>query len=146
MQENVSHSIAEKEYFSASLNAVVLGLTYRVEMLYVPKNMKLLAVPLFELYDNTNRYGPQLSVRTPCGPLHVQRMSTLTWDVLSRQFPIFFHAIISSSLTKTIISSVGPLQKISRHHIQFLRMQRLQTTPASRAHEDNSHIRGKRRD
>jgi cleavage and polyadenylation specificity factor subunit 5 len=27
----------------------------------VPKNMKLLAVPLFELYDNTPRYGPQLS-------------------------------------------------------------------------------------
>ena len=30
-------------------------------MLSVPKNMKLLAVPLFELYDNTQRYGPQLS-------------------------------------------------------------------------------------
>ncbi|KAK4232109.1 nucleotide hydrolase-domain-containing protein [Podospora fimiseda] len=29
--------------------------------LSVPKNMKLLAVPLFELYDNTQRYGPQLS-------------------------------------------------------------------------------------
>jgi len=32
-----------------------------VEVLSVPKNMKLLAVPLFELYDNTQRYGPQLS-------------------------------------------------------------------------------------
>ena len=31
------------------------------EVLSVPKNMKLLAVPLFELYDNTGRYGPQLS-------------------------------------------------------------------------------------
>jgi cleavage and polyadenylation specificity factor subunit 5 len=31
------------------------------EILSVPKNMKLLAVPLFELYDNTGRYGPQLS-------------------------------------------------------------------------------------
>jgi cleavage and polyadenylation specificity factor subunit 5 len=31
------------------------------EILSVPKNMKLLAVPLFELYDNTARYGPQLS-------------------------------------------------------------------------------------
>lgn len=30
-------------------------------VLSVPKNMKLLAVPLFELYDNTARYGPQLS-------------------------------------------------------------------------------------
>lgn len=27
----------------------------------VPKNMKLLAVPLFELYENNQRYGPQLS-------------------------------------------------------------------------------------
>ena len=31
------------------------------KVLSVPKNMKLLAVPLFELYDNTQRYGPQLS-------------------------------------------------------------------------------------
>jgi cleavage and polyadenylation specificity factor subunit 5 len=31
------------------------------KLLSVPKNMKLLAVPLFELYDNTARYGPQLS-------------------------------------------------------------------------------------
>jgi cleavage and polyadenylation specificity factor subunit 5 len=27
----------------------------------VPKNMKLLAVPLFELYDNKERYGPIIS-------------------------------------------------------------------------------------
>ncbi len=32
-----------------------------IEVLSVPKNMKLLAVPLFELYENTARYGPQLS-------------------------------------------------------------------------------------
>ncbi|KAI9033256.1 cleavage and polyadenylation specific factor 5 [Hyaloraphidium curvatum] len=31
------------------------------KLLSVPKNMKLLAVPLFELYDNSARYGPQLS-------------------------------------------------------------------------------------
>lgn len=31
------------------------------KLLSVPKNMKLLAVPLFELYDNSPRYGPQLS-------------------------------------------------------------------------------------
>lgn len=31
------------------------------KVLSVPKNMKLLAVPLFELYDNNARYGPQLS-------------------------------------------------------------------------------------
>ena len=33
----------------------------RAEVLAVPKNMKLLAIPLFELYDNAARYGPQLS-------------------------------------------------------------------------------------
>ncbi|KAF2673642.1 cleavage and polyadenylation specificity factor, 25 kDa subunit [Microthyrium microscopicum] len=33
----------------------------RSKVLSVPKNMKLLAVPLFELYDNVQRYGPQLS-------------------------------------------------------------------------------------
>lgn len=32
-----------------------------LELLSVPKNMKLLAVPLFELYDNSARYGPQLT-------------------------------------------------------------------------------------
>ncbi|KAI8576892.1 hypothetical protein K450DRAFT_254792 [Umbelopsis ramanniana AG] len=31
------------------------------KVLTVPRNMKLLAVPLFELYDNAARYGPQLS-------------------------------------------------------------------------------------
>ncbi|TPX45363.1 hypothetical protein SeLEV6574_g03902 [Synchytrium endobioticum] len=31
------------------------------KLLSVPKNMKLLAVPLFELYDNSARYGPQLA-------------------------------------------------------------------------------------
>ena len=36
-------------------------MTCNAEVLSVPKNMKLLAVPLFELYDNTARYGPQLS-------------------------------------------------------------------------------------
>ena len=36
-------------------------MTHDIEVLSVPKNMKLLAVPLFELYDNTARYGPQLS-------------------------------------------------------------------------------------
>ena len=31
------------------------------EVLSVPKNMKLLSVPLFELYDNVGRYGSQLT-------------------------------------------------------------------------------------
>ncbi len=33
----------------------------KTKVLSVPKNMKLLAVPLFELYDNSARYGGQLS-------------------------------------------------------------------------------------
>lgn len=33
----------------------------KTKILSVPKNMKLLAVPLYELYDNVQRYGPQLS-------------------------------------------------------------------------------------
>ena len=40
---------------------LVLQTHLTAEVLSVPKNMKLLAVPLFELYDNTARYGPQLS-------------------------------------------------------------------------------------
>lgn len=48
---------------SMFVKAVIMGaeLTVLAEVLSVPKNMKLLAVPLFELYDNTARYGPQLS-------------------------------------------------------------------------------------
>lgn len=30
-------------------------------MFQVPKNLRLLAVPLFELYDNVQRYGPIIS-------------------------------------------------------------------------------------
>jgi cleavage and polyadenylation specificity factor subunit 5 len=33
----------------------------KTKPLSVPKNMKILAVPLFELYENSARYGPQLS-------------------------------------------------------------------------------------
>ena len=63
MQEAVFYSIAEAQYVSLvclkdNANA---NLTCNAEVLSVPKNMKLLAVPLFELYDNTARYGPQLS-------------------------------------------------------------------------------------
>lgn len=32
------------------------------KVMAIPKNMKLLAVPLFELYDNAQRYGPQLAI------------------------------------------------------------------------------------
>ena len=42
-------------------SSVATRLITTTEVLSVPKNMKLLAVPLFELYDNTARYGPQLS-------------------------------------------------------------------------------------
>lgn len=66
VQETVFHPITQEQY-AISLNHVShahqrKGLMLRLaEVLSVPKNMKLLAVPLFELYDNTARYGPQLS-------------------------------------------------------------------------------------
>lgn len=50
----------ERSTFPFSLNPT-LSLTKCTEVLAVPKNMKLLAIPLFELYDNAARYGPQLS-------------------------------------------------------------------------------------
>ena len=34
---------------------------FQTEVLCVPKNMKIIAVSLFELYDNSQRYGPQLA-------------------------------------------------------------------------------------
>jgi cleavage and polyadenylation specificity factor subunit 5 len=51
----------QSEYFLSIPTIVSAGLIIVTEVLSVPKNMKLLAVPLFELYDNTARYGPQLS-------------------------------------------------------------------------------------
>lgn len=42
-------------------NLLIPNFLFTTEVLSVPKNMKLLAVPLFELYDNSQRYGPQLS-------------------------------------------------------------------------------------
>lgn len=66
VQEIVFHSVTQEQYAPS----LVLSFhacrrprltLYLAEVLSVPKNMKLLAVPLFELYDNTARYGPQLS-------------------------------------------------------------------------------------
>lgn len=64
MQEAILHSAAQEQYVSIHFSGeemCALILTCSPEVLSVPKNMKLLAVPLFELYDNTARYGPQLS-------------------------------------------------------------------------------------
>jgi cleavage and polyadenylation specificity factor subunit 5 len=62
VQEAVFHPTAQQQYVLrlpslCLVNANLLP----AEVLSVPKNMKLLAVPLFELYDNAQRYGPQLS-------------------------------------------------------------------------------------
>src|SRR5438105_3397111 len=70
-----------------------------VEMLSVPKNMKLLAVPLFELYDNTARYGPQLSVNSP---------SPLNSEISLGQQMFKFIALISA------------LSEISRAHYCYI--------------------------
>lgn len=65
MQEVVFHSTPEEESVvprsSIRIRPLTIFLSKILEVLSVPKNMKLLAVPLFELYDNTARYGPQLS-------------------------------------------------------------------------------------
>ena len=65
MQEALFHTTTEKQYetltpYNPSKGQWHIADLYP-EVLSVPKNMKLLAVPLFELYDNTARYGPQLS-------------------------------------------------------------------------------------
>ncbi len=62
VQKTLRCSDARKKYVSSFppvINSKPLRLI--IEVLAVPKNMKLLAIPLFELYDNAARYGPQLS-------------------------------------------------------------------------------------
>ena len=61
VQEALFHTIAKKQCVQSSFDLCLASLIMITEVLSVPKNMKLLAVPLFELYDNTARYGPQLS-------------------------------------------------------------------------------------
>ncbi len=60
VQEAVLHSAPAKQCVLLLCLHVYVAKSV-AEVLSVPKNMKLLAVPLFELYDNTQRYGPQLS-------------------------------------------------------------------------------------
>ena len=45
--------------FCLSLNPTISF--HFLGVLSVPKNLKLLAVPLMELYDNAHRYGPVIS-------------------------------------------------------------------------------------
>lgn len=78
MQEALHDTITKDEYVAKPssfslvacawvLEAESLGgrqdrwLIRKTEVLSVPKNMKLLAVPMMELYDRIERYGPQLS-------------------------------------------------------------------------------------
>ncbi|XP_059066388.1 uncharacterized protein LOC131067833 [Cryptomeria japonica] len=46
------------------------------EYFAVPKNLKLLAVPLFELYDNVQRYGPVISTIP-------QQLSRFTFNMIN---------------------------------------------------------------
>jgi len=101
--------LPKKSMFFLLFEGQVLMLICVLEMLSVPKNMKLLAVPLFELYDNTARYGPQLSVCT-----HVKQMEYRTDHRLSL---ISFHDIISSFLMRKITSFVVLQQRISLHRM-----------------------------
>jgi len=60
VQEAISYAATKEQYVSSFILSC-RGADRGTEVLSVPKNMKLLAVPLFELYDNTARYGPQLA-------------------------------------------------------------------------------------
>ncbi|CAK5277977.1 unnamed protein product [Mycena citricolor] len=60
VQETLSGAHAREEWVPRKLLTRQLADAI-TEVLAVPKNMKLLAIPLFELYDNAARYGPQLS-------------------------------------------------------------------------------------
>jgi cleavage and polyadenylation specificity factor subunit 5 len=53
-------------------STLIIPLLLGAEVLAVPKNMKLMAIPLFELYDNTARYGPQLSSLVTCLSRYVE--------------------------------------------------------------------------
>ena len=62
VQEIVLDQATQQQYVIVPwMSALQSYIDLAIEVLSVPKNMKLLAVPLFELYDNTARYGPQLS-------------------------------------------------------------------------------------
>jgi hypothetical protein len=56
------------------------------EVLAVPKNMKLLAIPLFELYDNAARYGPQLSAIPHLLSRYVCSLRAISWATLTPEF------------------------------------------------------------
>ena len=77
-----------------------LTLLLAIEVLAVPKNMKLLAIPLFELYDNAARYGPQLSAI----PHLLSR-----WVNLGLTFCRLFVAISSLSFYRVAFSLIGLL-------------------------------------
>ncbi|KAJ3563631.1 hypothetical protein NP233_g8811 [Leucocoprinus birnbaumii] len=55
------------------------------EVLAVPKNMKLLAIPLFELYDNAARYDTTSSIN--------DRLFTLSSPGLALEFPHTYHLL-----------------------------------------------------
>ena len=56
-------------------------------MLAVPKNMKLLAIPLFELYDNAARYVPNI-----CAYTHIPAHADLVRpDVGVKGVKVVFH-------------------------------------------------------
>lgn len=45
----------------------------------VPKNFKLVAAPLFELYDNNNAYGPLIASLPTALSRFVQSFSYVCW-------------------------------------------------------------------
>ena len=49
--------------------------------------MKLLAIPLFELYDNAARYGPQLSAIPHLLSRYVNHLRVSSWTTLMLDSP-----------------------------------------------------------
>lgn len=58
MPPHVTHAKEKKSIF--------LVLLQQHAQFAVPANLKLLAVPLFELYDNPGRYGPIIATLAGC--------------------------------------------------------------------------------
>ena len=72
----------------------------------MPKNMKLLAIPLFELYDNAARYGPQLSAIPHLLSRYASSSSVNINSTLNiRQVQLYLPMISTSTATILVLQS-----------------------------------------
>jgi hypothetical protein len=99
MQETVPCPDAREESVSLFSNTpkFLLKRALCAEVLAVPKNMKLLAIPLFELYDNAARYGPQLSAIPHLLSRYVYLLRTSSWTTLKPVPKVQLHLPVDAS-------------------------------------------------